>query len=103
IRETDRALNSIGAIRAYQKRDVEAVEFYKRAIALNARNFIYLLNLGDSYRRLGRAADAAASYRTGSDLSLSEVKQNPRRGYTRAFVGYFAARLGDRKRAEDEI
>jgi len=37
------------------------------------------------------------------DLALAELQENPRRGYTRAFVGYFAARLGDHKRAEDEI
>jgi serine/threonine protein kinase/tetratricopeptide (TPR) repeat protein len=103
IKESAGAFNSMGAIRAYQKRDAEAVEFYRRAIALNARDFIYLLNLGDSYRRLGRAADAAAAYRSGMDLALVELKQNPRRGYTRAFAGYFAARLGDRARAQDEI
>ena len=103
IQETAGAYNSLGAIRAYQKRDAEAVEFYRRAIALNARDKFYLLNLGDSSRRLGRAADAAAAYRSGRDLALNELKQNPRNGYTRAFVGYFAARLGDRARAEEEI
>ena len=72
------------------------MEFYRRAIALNARDNFYLLNLGDSSRRLGRAADADAAYRSGMDLALNELKQNPRNGYTRAFVGYFAARLGHR-------
>jgi tetratricopeptide (TPR) repeat protein len=103
IRETDGALNSMGAIRAYQKRDEEALNFYRRAVALNARNFIYWLNLGDSCRRLGRAADAASAYRSAMGLALNELKQNPLNGYTRSFVGYFAARLGDRARAEDEI
>jgi serine/threonine protein kinase/Flp pilus assembly protein TadD len=103
IKETAGAFNSMGAIRAYQKRDAEAVEFYRRAIALNAGVFVYQLNLGDSCRRLGRAADAIVAYRSGMDLALDELKQDPRRGYTRAFVGYFAARLGDRARAEDEI
>jgi serine/threonine protein kinase/Flp pilus assembly protein TadD len=103
IAETDGALNSMGAIRAYQKRDGEAVELYRRAIALNASNKIYFLNLGDSCRRLGRAADAAAAYRSAMGLALNELKQNPSNGYIRAFVGYFAARLGDRARAEDEI
>jgi hypothetical protein len=37
------------------------------------------------------------------DLALNELKQNPRNGYIRAFVGYFAARLGNQERAEDEI
>jgi hypothetical protein len=37
------------------------------------------------------------------DLALAELKENPRLGRSRAFVAYFSARLGDRKRAEDEI
>jgi Flp pilus assembly protein TadD len=37
------------------------------------------------------------------DLALEELKENPRLGRTRAFVAYFAARIGDRKRAEEEI
>ena len=103
IRETAGVFNSLGAIRAYQGRDAEAVELYRRAIALNPRDKFYQLNLGDSSRRLGRAADADAAYHSGMDLALNELKQNPRNGYIRAFVGYFAARLGNQERAEDEI
>ena len=103
IQETAGAFNSLGASRAYQGRDAEAVEFYRRAIALNARDKVYQLNLGDSSRRLGHAADADAAYRSAMDLALNELKQNPRNAYTRAFVGYFAARLGHKDRAEDEI
>jgi serine/threonine protein kinase/Tfp pilus assembly protein PilF len=103
IQETAGAFNSLGASRAYQGRDAEAVEYYQRAIALNARDKVYQLNLGDSSRRLGRTADAGAAYRSGMDLALNELKQNPRNAYTRAFVGYFAVRLGHKDRAEDEI
>jgi tetratricopeptide (TPR) repeat protein len=103
IKETESALNNLGAIRAYQKRDTEAADFYRRAIALNGRDFVYSLNLGDSCRRLGRAAEAVAAYRSGWKLALNDLKQNPSSGYSRSFVAYFAARLGDRARAEDEI
>jgi serine/threonine protein kinase/tetratricopeptide (TPR) repeat protein len=103
IKETAGAFNSLGAIRAYQGRDAEALEFYRRAITMNARDKVYLLNLGDSSRRLGRAAEAEAAYRSGMNVALNELKQNPRNAYVRAFVGYFAARLGQRERAEDEI
>jgi serine/threonine protein kinase/Tfp pilus assembly protein PilF len=103
IKETESALNNLGAIRAYQKRDAEAADFYRRAIALNGRDFVYPLNLGDSCRRLGRAAEAVAAYRSGWKLALNDLKQNPSSGYSRAFVAYFAARLGDRARAEEEI
>jgi tetratricopeptide (TPR) repeat protein len=103
LRETARALNSMGAIRAFQKRDEDAVQYYKRAVELDPQTYVYFLNLGDSNRRLGRLRNAEAAFRKAMDLALNELKENPRRGYTRAFVGYFAAMLGDRKRAEDEI
>jgi tetratricopeptide (TPR) repeat protein len=103
LRETANALNSMGAIRAYQKRDLEAVAYYQRAVAADPNTYQYWLNLGDSYRRLGRHRDAMASYQKGVDLALLELAENPRRGYTRAFVAYFAVRLGDAKRAREEI
>ena len=102
IKETGGAFNSLGAIRDYQGRSAEAADFYRRAVALDDRNFIFQLNLGDAERRMGDV-DALAAYRHGMELALGELKQNPGRGYTRAFVGYFAARLGGRARAEDEI
>jgi tetratricopeptide (TPR) repeat protein len=103
LHETPRALNSMGALRAYQKKDVEAIAYYKRAVALDPSNYIYLENLADSNRRLGRVRDANAAYRQAMDLALATLKENPRLGYPRGYVAYIAARLGDRKRAEDEI
>jgi serine/threonine-protein kinase len=70
---------------------------------MDYRNDIYLLNLGDCYRRLGRKADATGAYRRAMDLAQGELRQDPRRGSTRAFVAYFAAMLGDRGRAEEEM
>src|SRR5438270_2292645 len=103
LRETPEALNNMGAIRAYQKKDVEAIAYYKRAVALDPSNYIYLENLADSNRRLGRVRDANAAYHQAMDLALATLKENPRLGYPRGYVAYIAARLGDRKRAEDEI
>ena len=103
LHETPRALNSMGAIRAYQGRDEEAVAYYKQAIAMDPGNFIYLENLADSQRRLGRLRDARTAYRKAMDIALLALEQDPRRGYDRGFVAYISARLGDRKRAENEI
>lgn len=103
LRETDSALNSMGAMRAYQKKDAEAVAYYKRAVALDPSEYIYLENLADSYRRLGRVPEANTAYRKAMDLAMDTLKENPRLGYPRGYVAYIAARLGDRKRAEDEI
>jgi tetratricopeptide (TPR) repeat protein len=102
-RETADARNGLGAIRAYQKRDREAADLYKRALVLNPNVYAYWLNMADSNRRLGRVREAAAAYRKGMGLALAELKDDPHSGYTRAYVGYFAARLGDAARADDEI
>jgi tetratricopeptide (TPR) repeat protein len=103
LKETANALNSMGAMRAYQKRDQEAITYYQQAIARDPQTYQYWLNLGDSYRRLDRKHDARAAYQKGLELALAELAENPRRGYTRAFVAYFAVRLGYRDRAEEEI
>jgi tetratricopeptide (TPR) repeat protein len=103
IKETPEALNSLGVVRAQQNRDREAAGFYERAIAMLPRNAIYLLNLGDCYRRLGRKADATGAYRRAMDVALGELQQDPRKGSTRAFVAYFAAMLDDPGRAEEEM
>ena len=103
LRETAPALNSLGAIRAYQDRDADAVKYYTRAVTMDPDEYLYWLNLGDSNRRSGRLADAKLAYRKGLNLALIELRGNPRLGLTRAHVAYFAARLGDGKRGQDEI
>jgi serine/threonine protein kinase/tetratricopeptide (TPR) repeat protein len=103
LRDTSDAQNSLGAIRAYQRRDKEAVVFYLRAITLDPNVYIYWLNLADSDRRLGHLREATIAYRKGLELALAELAQDPHDGLTRAYVGYFSARLGDSARAENEI
>jgi tetratricopeptide (TPR) repeat protein len=103
LSENTSALNNLGALRVYQQRDAEAVEYFHRAIAISPNDYLYFLNLGDCEWRLRRYSDAKASYRKAMDLALLELKGNPGLGRLRAFVAYFAVRLGDRNRAEDEI
>jgi eukaryotic-like serine/threonine-protein kinase len=103
LRETAPALNNMGATRAYQGRDAEAVKYYERAIALDPNDYVYLENLADCYRRLGRGEAARNSYRKSMALALVELGENPTLGYPRGFVAYCAARLGNVGRAEVEI
>ena len=103
LQATAPAFNNLGAIRAYQKRDAEAVEYYKKSVAMEPSNYVIVENLADSYRRLRRMDDARAAYRNAMNLALAELAENPSQGYPRGFVAYCAARLGDRKRAEAEI
>lgn len=103
LRETANAWNNLGAIRAYESRDADAVAYYTRAVRLDPGAYEYWLNLGDSNRRTGHLADATRAYRKGMNLALAELKDNPRLGLTRAYVAYLAARLGDAERGQDEI
>jgi eukaryotic-like serine/threonine-protein kinase len=103
LHETADAWNSLGAIRAYENRDADAVTYYTRALSLDPAEYLYWLNLGDSNRRTGHLDEATTAYRKGMDLALVELKDNPRLGLTRAYVAYLAAQLGDTKRAQDEI
>ena len=103
LHETSDAWNSLGAIRAYEKRDADAVGYYTRAVTMDPSSYVYWLNLGDSSRRLGHPDDATKAYRKGLNLALAELKRDPRLGLTRAYVAYLAARLGDVQRGQDEI
>src|SRR5215813_2054671 len=73
LHPTPRALNSMGAIRAYQKRDEEAVSFYTQAINLDRSEYPYLINLADSNRRLGRAQEAKAGYLEAMNMALAAL------------------------------
>ena len=103
LRETAPALNNMGATRAYQRRDAEAVDYYERAIKIEPSDYLNIENLADCYRRLGRLAAAEDSYRQAMALALTELGENPALGFPRVSVAYAAARLGDTKRAEAEI
>jgi tetratricopeptide (TPR) repeat protein/TolB-like protein len=101
--ESSAALTNLGAVLNYQRRDAEALAYYRKALAHGPADFVLMVNIGDSCRRAGRAAEATDAYREGLTLADSEVLTDPRNGYARAFVAYFAARLGRRDRARREI
>lgn len=103
LRETASALNNMGAIRAYQRRDGDAVDYYERAIKIEPNGYLFIENLGDSYRRLGRLTDAKLAYRMAMKQALRELDENPALGYPRGYVAYCSAQLGDTRRAEAEI
>lgn len=61
------------------------------------------MNLGDTYRRLGRVHESLAAYKRGKALAEAELKEDPHKSFARADLALFCARLGDRERAEFEI
>ena len=96
-------LNNLGALYQYMGRDDDAVAYFRRALQAGPETHIVLLNLGDSYRRLGRADESAAAYLRARTLAESILLRDPRDAAARAFVAYFAMRLGDRATAEREL
>jgi tetratricopeptide (TPR) repeat protein len=103
IKTTASALNNLAAGKAYQKRDIEAIDLYKKAYVLDPHNHMYLMNLGDSTRRAGLVAESERYYRNAIEAALNDLQNNPRSGRTRAYVGYLEACLGDSLRGQQEI
>lgn len=103
IRESARALNSLGVIREKQGRDAEAAIFYQRAVSMEPDDYFNWLNLGDAERHAGHLSKARKAFHKAKDLANAELQQNPHRGHLRAFVAYAEARLGHQAEAEQEI
>ena len=103
LRETPLGLNNMGDLLITERRDAEAIPYLEHAAALDPHGYLWQLNLGDANRHLGRREPARTAYHKGMELALADLAENPRQGSVRAMVGYFAARLGERGRAQDEI
>lgn len=102
LRKTGWALCGLGAVKESEARDEEAAALLAQSVVLDAGSTTCYLNLGDALRRLHRWPAARAAYMRALDLSSAEIRNNPRGGFQRAFVGYLAARLGQPTRAMDE-
>jgi len=103
LRETASALNNMGAVRAYQRQDAQAVDYYQRAIRMNPNDYVFIQNLADSYRRLGLSRESRHAYSQALKLGMVGLAENPVEAFSRGFVAYCSARLGDTQRAQTEI
>jgi tetratricopeptide (TPR) repeat protein len=103
IKESAGLLLNIGAVYYAQERFDEARGYFERCLAIGPPTVIRYVNLGDAYRHLGRAPDAAVAYQRAMDLAEADVARDPRRALSRVFLGMVAAQLRDRRRAEAEL
>jgi tetratricopeptide (TPR) repeat protein len=103
LRETPTAFYALGRVLMYQRRDAEAVPYFKSALSLSPERFWAWTDLGDCYRRMNQPAEAARAYQQGLELAEAGMARDPRNSDPRSFVGYLCARLGDRRRAESEV
>ena len=72
-------------------------------LASDPKNYQYWLVQGNAELKQGHLPAARTAFQKGRDLAMAELAGSPQSAYTHAFVAYFAARLGDRVRAEHEI
>ena len=106
--ERDRA--NLSAATAYARQLLELAPNDRAAqatlsdltVANNPKNYQYWLVQGDAELKHGHVPAAQAAFQKGRDLAMTELTTSPQSAYTHAFVAYFAARLGDRVRAEQE-
>jgi tetratricopeptide (TPR) repeat protein len=97
------ALNSLAAEYQYLGRDADAVATLRQARTVSPDNAILMLNLGDSLRRLGRAAEAKSAYLRGLELTRPVTSQNSRDAVSRAYLAYFLVRLNQSQAGRAEL
>ncbi|MBK5290395.1 MAG: tetratricopeptide repeat protein, partial [Acidobacteriia bacterium] len=103
LRDSSNALHELGSVLTYQRREDEAIPYFQRALHLAPDKYISWVYLGTCYRRLNRPAEALRANQKAKELAEVEVARTPRSGYTRSFLAYICARLGDSRRADMEI
>jgi tetratricopeptide (TPR) repeat protein len=88
---------------AFQGRQREAMEYYRRAVKLESNRAIYWLNLGDAQRRIKDLGNAKDSYRQGLRLFQDQITANVTNASARGYVAYLQARLGFTDQARAQI
>jgi Flp pilus assembly protein TadD len=96
LRETEVALNNLGVLLGYQRRDVEAVEVFSRSLKFNAKSTMLQMNLANALKRLGRAAEAQIHFRQASALTRAALVRNPGDAEARAQLAFVQVQTGDR-------
>ena len=102
-KETALTLNNLGVNLAFQGRQEEAIEYYRRAVKSDPNRDIYWLNLGDAQRRTKDLVNAKDSYRRGLRLAVDQITTNVTNALTRANVAYLQARLDFRNEARSQV
>jgi serine/threonine-protein kinase len=81
----------------------EAADLLKRALVLEPRSAIKHGNLGDAYRKLGLATEAAQEYRRAAALTAEQLSVNDKDATVLARHAVFLAKLGEPTQALQDI
>jgi tetratricopeptide (TPR) repeat protein len=102
LRESRGALNNLGVLLRYQRRDQEAVPVLERALKAGVDDPGLRLNLANALRSAGRPEDARPHIERAAEMSRAALRQNPRDAAARARLSFCMVHLGMRALAPDE-
>ncbi|HLJ90187.1 MAG TPA: protein kinase [Candidatus Angelobacter sp.] len=102
-KETALNTNDLGVILAFEGRQPEAAEYYRRAVTAEPTKAKYWLNLGDAQRRIEDLKNSKASYQRGLALAEAETTANVNNAPARARLAYLQARLNHGNEAAAQI
>ena len=91
---TPRAWANVGFLDYRQGRFADAADAYERALALDATSHVTLRNLGDVYRRIGKAAEARSAYHKAVEITTRMLAINPKDAETLSQRALYEAKLG---------
>ena len=94
---------NLGGLYYQGERFEEARKYFEESKAAGLQTSNLYRNLGDAYRHLGLAGEAARYYQTARSMTEEEVIRNPRNAAFRVRLGLIAAFLGDAQRAGFEL
>jgi len=100
--ETRAALNNLGVLLRFQRRDAEAAPIMLRGIKAGSDDATIRLNLANALRRLGKATESREHYQRANELSRAALLLNPRDAASRARLAYSMVQLGSPEFAADE-
>ncbi|MFQ5740780.1 MAG: tetratricopeptide repeat protein [Acidobacteriota bacterium] len=85
----------------YRRGDYEAAaRNYEQARKMRPRHAVTRRNLGDTYRKLGREAEARSAYLDAIELLRDQLRVNPADARALSLVALLEAKLGRREEAE---
>jgi len=81
----------------------EAADLLKRALVQEPRSAVKHGNLGDTYRQLGLAKEAADEYRRAAELTAEQLRVDDKNAMALARLAVFEAKLGEPAQATRHI
>lgn len=97
------AYSNVGSITFKQGNYQRAIEYYRKALDLNQKNFRTWRNLGDCYAMLGDSKQQMESYRMAAERLTAALAVNPKPSANWALLSFYHAKLHLRDQAEADL